>query len=302
MNHSRKMVLIPAEAVSQSTQTPPYYNKDKKSEKEMDKTHKLLNIILKIAAIQGFDSDFHIFDSMGNPIMNSDVVVLLNNALNTGKELHGENEFIRLLYDAKVDPQWIMNEHVKSKLLNFNPTDDITMNDSSIETKDISTQTVTPFVLRNNISSQTNLVPSFDSGTQTFNSTDTRGTQIENPFKTNFAVTSDGETQLDVHMNTSGTQTQTPFNTGNSETQTLNKVYNDTNTQTDTFRPNKRKIIKPLDRTSFPKFRRLDFDQLIDEQNHSTQNEPMPTEGTEPIRGPSWEIPLPDTDDSNDDF
>ncbi len=124
---------MPAEAATQSTQTPNYFHKDKKFDKDLDKTHRLLNIILKIAAIEGYDSNFHIYDSNGNPIMNSDIVVLLNNALTNGKVLNGENEFIRLLYEAQVDPHMIINEHVKAKLLNFDPSDDITMTDKSIE-------------------------------------------------------------------------------------------------------------------------------------------------------------------------
>ena len=302
MNHSRKMVLIPADVASQSTQTPAYFNKDKKVDKELDKSHKLLYIILKIAGIQGFDSDFHIFDSTGNPIMNSDLVVLLNNALSSGKILHGENEFIKLLYDASVDPDWIINEHVRSKLINFDISKDITMNEK-IDTKDMGSQTMSPSIWKNSAHTQTYVTPSFDSSTQTSTRDNvvpsiSKNTQTDT--HTDMAPSSDRGIQTLVPMETSDTQTR--LETGNTGTQTLVTINNDAVTQTDHLSPNKRKLIKPELPKISTKKRILDIDQVLNEHNYSiNQTDNIPSEGTEPIRSRSWEVPLPDSDDSDDD-
>jgi len=40
--------------------------------------------------------------------------------MSPGRVLHGEEEFIALLADSNVDPELLMNENVKSKLINYN--------------------------------------------------------------------------------------------------------------------------------------------------------------------------------------
>jgi hypothetical protein len=219
MNHSRKMVLMPAEAVDQSTQTPPNnYARPEKGSKEMDKLHKLLNIVLKIASVNGYDQNFRIYDANGSPITNSDIVVLLNNAVTPGKILYGENDFIRLLYEAQVNPQWIVNENVRNKLLHYDPNVDM-----GPVTWEASTQTQRPLMSEGSVQTQRPLISSIP--TQTMRSpARSLGTQTPLPSST----TSSG-TQSDVPMETinisedKGTQTYAPYRVSNpaAEIQTL---------------------------------------------------------------------------------
>jgi hypothetical protein len=111
----------PAEAIQ-----APYFattanniTEKKKIEKIPDKFSRMLKIALKLALEKGYDFEGHIVDLSGNPILKSDIVLLLNYVLSPGKVLIGEAEFIHLLHKAKVDPELITNENVKLKLINL---------------------------------------------------------------------------------------------------------------------------------------------------------------------------------------
>ena len=119
-----KMVLVPADSQVGGNEIPPenlVIEKTKRIERNPEKIQRLLKIALKIASLDAYDEDFKIKDSNGNPIEDSDIVALLNNAISNQKLLVGENDFIRLLFEAKVDPNWIVNENMRSKLLNYRP-------------------------------------------------------------------------------------------------------------------------------------------------------------------------------------
>ena len=119
-----KMVLVPADSQIGGNEIPPenlVIEKPKRIERNPEKIQRLLRIALKIASLDAYDEDFKIKDSNGSPIEDSDIVALLNNAISSQKLLVGENDFIRLLFEAKVDPNWIVNENMRSKLLNYRP-------------------------------------------------------------------------------------------------------------------------------------------------------------------------------------
>ena len=131
--YSRRMVLVPADAENQNNNNnsddnsfninsnvdtaPPPPSRPRRIERDGDKMQKLLKIVLKIALHNAYNEDFRINDSNGNPINESDVAALLLHALSAGKLLIGEEDFIRLLYEADVNPNWIVNENVKVRLL-----------------------------------------------------------------------------------------------------------------------------------------------------------------------------------------
>ena len=37
--------------------------------------------------------------------------------MSLGREIRADDEFIDLLYEAQIDPSWILNENVKAKLM-----------------------------------------------------------------------------------------------------------------------------------------------------------------------------------------
>ena len=120
-----KMVLVPVDSQVGGNELPAenlVIEKPKRIERNPEKIQRLLKIALKIASLDAYDEDFKIKDSNGNPIEDSDIVALLNNAISNQKLLVGENDFIRLLFEAKVDPNWIVNENMRSKLLNYRPS------------------------------------------------------------------------------------------------------------------------------------------------------------------------------------
>lgn len=90
---------------------------DKAKSKIYDKIHRFIQVILKLARKFGYNDDMKIKLKDGKYLDKSNVVDLLTHAMSVGKVLYGENEFIELLYDAGVEPELIINENVKSKLI-----------------------------------------------------------------------------------------------------------------------------------------------------------------------------------------
>lgn len=84
-----------------------------------DKIHRFIRIILKIAQSDGYDDSLRIKTRDGNFLEKTNIVDLLTHAMSIGKVLHGEEEFIALMAKANVDPDLILNENVKSKLLQY---------------------------------------------------------------------------------------------------------------------------------------------------------------------------------------
>ncbi len=128
MEHARKMIMMPAEAVKplQAKQAPYMVSdanivkQDKKSPTMSTRTREL-KLVWKIAFAKGYDENGRLIDSKGNIVANSDIGSLIGHALSHGRVLVGENEFIQLLKRANVDPELILNDNVKLKLINAAP-------------------------------------------------------------------------------------------------------------------------------------------------------------------------------------
>ena len=125
MEYSRKMVLVPEDSfksknmIGGNIEQPEVMNKKRRIERDSGKIHNLMRIVLKIAENNSYDDNFKLKGSDGRPIEDSDIVSLLMNAITHEKVLKGEKDFIRILYESKVNPQWIINEKMRSKLENY---------------------------------------------------------------------------------------------------------------------------------------------------------------------------------------
>ena len=78
-----------------------------------------MKILLKLAKINGYDLVGRVRNKNGSFINNSDLLDLINDAMSHGKLLLGQIEFINLLYEANVEPDLIINENIKAKVLNL---------------------------------------------------------------------------------------------------------------------------------------------------------------------------------------
>ena len=115
------MILVPEETLK-SNKVPTGGIKKKRIERDINKIEKLLNIVLKIAAHKGYNEEFQIYDRNGDPISNSNIVSLVNYALSHESTKVGESDFVRILFESNVNPNWIINENLRQKLVNYTST------------------------------------------------------------------------------------------------------------------------------------------------------------------------------------
>ena len=92
---------------------------DKIRSKIYDKIHRFIKIILKLARSVGYDQDLRIKLKNGKYLEKSNIVDLLTHAMSVGKVLYGENEFIELLALSGVNPELVINENVRMKLIQY---------------------------------------------------------------------------------------------------------------------------------------------------------------------------------------
>ena len=85
-----------------------------------DKMQKFFIVILKLARKYGYDDSLRIRLKNGNYLEKSNVIDLLNNAMSMGKVLYGETEFIELLKSSNINPDLIINDNVRKKLIQLN--------------------------------------------------------------------------------------------------------------------------------------------------------------------------------------
>lgn len=104
-------VEVPSTVVSK--RTPPINT--------TEKLLRIIKIVLKLASVDGYDSEGRVKHD-GNAVAGSSIVVLLNHAMSFGHALIGEEAFIRKLKEANIDPDLIVNQNVKNKLLNPSET------------------------------------------------------------------------------------------------------------------------------------------------------------------------------------
>ena len=91
--------------------------KDRIKEKIYDKPLRLIQVALQLALSGAYDQTLRIKDDSNNFISNTNIVDLLLKAMSPGKFLRGEDEFIALLARSNVDPDLLLNENMRVKLL-----------------------------------------------------------------------------------------------------------------------------------------------------------------------------------------
>jgi hypothetical protein len=84
-----------------------------------NKLSKQLKIALALAKINAYDAEGRIRDDNNKFLKNSDLVELLSQASTPGKVLIGEKQFLNLLKEARVDPDLISNDNMRTKLINL---------------------------------------------------------------------------------------------------------------------------------------------------------------------------------------
>jgi hypothetical protein len=127
MQNVRKVVITPFEA--EKVASPDQYGgagEDdgdvptvgrKQQKRVIDKLMRQFKVILKLAKIDGYDAIGRIKGLNGEYMDNTDIIALLINAMTPGRVLKGQERFIELLREAKVEPELIMNDNVRYKLL-----------------------------------------------------------------------------------------------------------------------------------------------------------------------------------------
>ena len=127
MHSAKRVTLVPPDQSGSGNenldmvQTESEKNEkiDKIKFKIYDKIHRFIKVILKLAKLDSYDDLLRIKTKNGNYLDKSNIVDLLTHSMSAGKVLHGEEEFIALLARSGVDPELILNENVKSKLIGY---------------------------------------------------------------------------------------------------------------------------------------------------------------------------------------
>lgn len=93
----------------------------RKNENLLSSNDKLVNslmIALRLAPLSAYDEQNRIKKLDGSVIENSNIISLITNALSPGKNLLGQEEFVKWLKKADIDPSIIVNENIRVRLMN----------------------------------------------------------------------------------------------------------------------------------------------------------------------------------------
>lgn len=88
-------------------------------ERALDKATKTAKIIMRLAAVNGYNDDFEIKLRDGKYLRGSNLVHLIWHVLTPAREVQGLKEFTELLRDAGVQSDWIDNPNVRTMLANM---------------------------------------------------------------------------------------------------------------------------------------------------------------------------------------
>lgn len=94
----------------------PTENERKFVGRSPDKLAKIIKLILKLAKIDGYNDEGHIKSKNGSYLRNSDLARLFIQAMTPSRLFLGEDDFIYLLYEARIYPDEIINNNYKAKL------------------------------------------------------------------------------------------------------------------------------------------------------------------------------------------
>lgn len=89
------------------------------------------DIVLKLGRIKGYNDHRCILGSDGNYVSGTDVIMLLNEAMTPKRVLNGMGEFIKLLDKAKIDPDIIVNDNIRAKLIAYKRRSSLNHSDNS---------------------------------------------------------------------------------------------------------------------------------------------------------------------------
>jgi hypothetical protein len=110
----------------------------KRSRSRYGRLTTILKIFKKLDQINAFNEDFNIIREDGSSIENSDIAKLLNVTQTHVRSNKGITELIRYLHLAKIDPDLIVNETIKARLLEMSGVK------NSIEVRDNETTITRP--------------------------------------------------------------------------------------------------------------------------------------------------------------
>ncbi len=136
MDYTRKMVLSPyvdedmdtdypastkSRSFTASTTLSSKPETKPKSRLTAVKQNRTDQIMKKLVEVNGYsDTTLQIRDIDGNFIRNTDVEALVGYALKPNRNPKGLEEFVDLLCEARVNPDLIINQHIREKLLRLN--------------------------------------------------------------------------------------------------------------------------------------------------------------------------------------
>lgn len=129
MKYTQKMKLLPAQdggstEVEEETVVKGKVNSIRKY--ALERQQKLLKVILKLALANGYDNSGRMRESDGSFLR--EIYPLIMHAFSPGRSLAGLNRFVRLLKEAGVKPDEVINENVKHLLTNTISSDTASKN------------------------------------------------------------------------------------------------------------------------------------------------------------------------------
>src|SRR5690349_11055664 len=124
MEHAQKMVMVPyeqqtggGEIMHVQPSIEPMKKGNKIKDHALERQKRLLSIVLKLAEVKRYNNHLEIRRRDGTFMQNTDLIALLLQAVTPGRILLGQQEFVDLLREARVDPELVANLNIRSILL-----------------------------------------------------------------------------------------------------------------------------------------------------------------------------------------
>lgn len=99
----------------------------------MERQRRLLQIIMRIAAIRGYNENGNIKDRHGKFIEGTDIIPLILYSVTKERLVRGIDAYVDLLVEAKVPPDVITNENLKQRLINAGHASRPKMSEAAIQ-------------------------------------------------------------------------------------------------------------------------------------------------------------------------
>lgn len=137
MSSFKKMVLMPEDAseeeeefpkqiqdghgIDDDFQSPPQTSQKKGNtirDYALDRQRRLLQIVMRIASINGYNENMNIKDKNGKFVEGTDIIPLILYSVTKERLVKGIDSYVDLLVEAKVPPEVITNENLRQRLIN----------------------------------------------------------------------------------------------------------------------------------------------------------------------------------------